>query len=264
MSQPPFGNIVGDVDIASLLVALFVLFFLGLVLHLRREDKREGYPLIDPAGGSDGEGFPAMPSPKRFVLEDGGDVFAPHPDPQPPLAARRAFPFPGSPLAPTGDPVVDAVGPAAYALRRETPTMYTPALPQVEPMRSLPGWSLVPDDPDPRGMTVVGRDGVPVGTVRELWLDQAVKIIRYLEVDLDAARGGGRVLVPIHHTEVSRRRNRVWVRALAARRFADVPGHADADLITAREEDRLNAFYAGARFFDRSPLAKRAEREAGA
>ena len=256
------GRIVGEVDVAQLLLAAFVLFFFGLVLYLRREDKREGYPLIDPAGGSDGEGFPSMPRPKRFVLRTSGEVFAPHPDPQPPLAARPAFPFPGAPLAPTGDPVVDGVGPAAWALRNETPTMYTPALPQVEPLRSLPGWTLVPDDPDPRGMAVVGRDGASVGVVRELWADQGVKIIRYLEVELDAGLGGRRVLLPIHHTEVSRRRNRVWVRAIRAARFADAPATADPDLITAREEDRVNAFYAGGRFFDETPLARRADREA--
>ena len=273
-SQP--GAIVGDVDVAQLLVAAFVIFFFGLVLYLRREDKREGYPLIDPAGGGDGEGFPTMPTPKRFVLRDGDETFAPHPDPQPELAVRPAFPFPGAPLKPTGDPVVDAVGPAAYALRRETPTMYTPALPQVEPLRSLDGWSLVPGDPDPRGMAVVGdvngdgftdvlgRDGAAAGVVRELWVDQGVKIIRYLEIELDAALGGRRVLTPIHHTVISRRRNRVWVRALTAARFAAAPATADPDLVTAREEDRINAFYAGARFFDTSPLARRAVRSARA
>ena len=151
------------------------------------------------------------------------------------------------------------MGPAAYALRRETPTMYTPSLPQVEPLRALQGWSLVPGDPDPRGMAVVGRDGAAVGVVTELWVDQGVKIIRYLEVEREAALGGGRVLVPLLQTEISRRRHRVWVKAIAAARFADAPQTAHPDLITAREEDRVNAFYAGGRFFDASPLTRRAQ-----
>jgi photosynthetic reaction center H subunit len=34
----------GNVDITEIILSVFVLFFLGLIIYLRREDRREGYP----------------------------------------------------------------------------------------------------------------------------------------------------------------------------------------------------------------------------
>ena len=42
--MPP-ASFTGTFDLAELAFYVFVLFFLGLVYYLRREDKREGYPL---------------------------------------------------------------------------------------------------------------------------------------------------------------------------------------------------------------------------
>jgi hypothetical protein len=39
------------------------------------------------------------------------------------------------------------------------------------------------------------------------------------------------------------------VSAIRGLQFAEVPRTAAPDLITAREEDQVNAFYAGAKFF---------------
>ena len=179
------GAITDHLDFAQLLVAAFFIFFIGLVLHLRQEDKREGYPLKDPAGGPDQVGFPELPTAKVFVLREGGQVTAPHADPQRELAARRLHPDPGSPLVPTGDPLADGVGPAAWALRKESPMFFQPGMVQVAPLRRLDGYSILPGDPDPRGMTVVGSDGAAVGVVADVWFDRGVKIVRYLEVALD-------------------------------------------------------------------------------
>ena len=44
-----------SIDLAEILFTLFWLFFIGLVLYLHRESKREGYPLE-----SDNEGVHAM------------------------------------------------------------------------------------------------------------------------------------------------------------------------------------------------------------
>jgi photosynthetic reaction center H subunit len=54
--------ITDHLDFAQLLVVAFFIFFAGLILHLRAEDKREGYPLKDPAGGPDQVGFPEIPA----------------------------------------------------------------------------------------------------------------------------------------------------------------------------------------------------------
>jgi photosynthetic reaction center H subunit len=248
-----FGGLAGEFDIAQLMVILFVIFFFFLVLHLRQEDKREGYPLKDPAGGPDQEGFPPIPKPKTFLLMEGGTATAPHPEIEPPLLARRFPDVPGSPLIPTGDPLRDGVGPAAYALRKTTPLIYDFHKIQVLPMRVLPDWSVAYPDKDPRGLRVLAADGVDVGVVVDLWIDRSVKILRYLEVEVKLALGTRRSLLPIHYTDIKSRKGLIKVSAIRGAQFAEAPGTAAPDTITAREEDQLNAFYAGARFFRSFP-----------
>ena len=53
-----------SIDVAQLAIWLFWLFFLGLVLYLRREDKREGYARDRENPGGIAHGFPAPPGPK--------------------------------------------------------------------------------------------------------------------------------------------------------------------------------------------------------
>lgn len=246
-----FGNgaIIGDVDVAQLLVVAFFIFFFGLVLHLRTEDKREGYPLVDPAGGSDGEGFPPMPRPKLFLLRQGGAVTAPHPEDERPLAAESAFPFPGSALEPVGDPLADGVGPAAWAAtRKHEPLWYMPGVTQLAPLRRVEGWAFAKGDPDLRGLPVVDAWGAQAGVVADLWLDRGVRILRYLEVETGT---GERRLLPIHHTDLRAIERRVALRGVRAAHVASTPAIAEPDVVTAREEDRICAHYAGARFFSR-------------
>jgi photosynthetic reaction center H subunit len=247
--MPSSGGLVGDFDVAQLMVILFVLFFVGLVLHLRQEDKREGYPLKDPAGGPDQQGFPPIPAPKTFLLMDGGSTTAPHPEVERPIAARRFPNVPGSPLIATGDPLRDGVGPASYALRRTEPLIYDVGKIQVLPLRSLPDWGLAYADQDPRGLRVLAADGVDVGFVVDLWIDRSVKILRYLEVEVTLAIGTRRCLLPIYYSNIKARKGVVKVSAIRSLQFAEVPRTTAPDLITAREEDQVNAFYAGAKFF---------------
>lgn len=54
----------GSIDVAQLAIWLFWLFFLGLVLYLRREDKREGYARDRENPGGIAHGFPTPPGPK--------------------------------------------------------------------------------------------------------------------------------------------------------------------------------------------------------
>ena len=57
-------------DVAELALYAFFLFFFGLVIYLRREDKREGYPLASDRTDSSGgrvqvQGWPPAPPPKK-------------------------------------------------------------------------------------------------------------------------------------------------------------------------------------------------------
>lgn len=54
------------IDVAQIAIWLFWVFFFGLVYYLRREDKREGYPLEDEAPGVVRQGWPPMP-PKKEI-----------------------------------------------------------------------------------------------------------------------------------------------------------------------------------------------------
>ncbi len=57
-----------NIDFAQIMVYAFWIFFFGLVYYLRREDKREGYPLISSRG--EVNGFPMTPGPKQFIARD--------------------------------------------------------------------------------------------------------------------------------------------------------------------------------------------------
>jgi len=52
------------VDGATILIWAFWLFFALLLIYIRREDKREGYPLDSDREGVKVQGFPAMPEPR--------------------------------------------------------------------------------------------------------------------------------------------------------------------------------------------------------
>ena len=72
------GAITDYIDVAQIVLYAFWIFFAGLIIYLRSEDKREGYPLeSDRSGRVTVQGFPRMPAPKTFLLADGSTVFAP-------------------------------------------------------------------------------------------------------------------------------------------------------------------------------------------
>jgi photosynthetic reaction center H subunit len=245
------GAIAGTIDVAQLALIAFAIFFLGLVYHLRREDKREGYPLEDPApNGRPLVGFPLPPArPKVFRTMHSGQEEMPHEEPQGPLNAVPTSPVPGMPLVPVGNPLLAGVGPGAWAMRRDEPLMTHEGHPQVAPLRRMAGWHVTDGDADPRGMVVIAADGIAVGEVVELWLDHGVKILRYLEVALSAATGPRLVLLPIYYTDIRKRRREIRVKAIMSNQFADVPVLRNPDQITAREEDRVNAYYCGGLFY---------------
>jgi hypothetical protein len=52
-------------DVAQIALYAFWIFFAGLIFYLRREDKREGYPLDSDRARVPVQGWPAMPEPRE-------------------------------------------------------------------------------------------------------------------------------------------------------------------------------------------------------
>ena len=67
----PSPYIFGNFDAAEFCLIAFFVFFAGLVFYLRREDRREGYPLEDDVSGrlepetSSSSGYPSRRSSRR-------------------------------------------------------------------------------------------------------------------------------------------------------------------------------------------------------
>ena len=242
------GAITGYIDVAQIALYAFWIFFAGLIVYLRREDKREGYPLeSDRSGRVRVQGFPRMPAPKVFKLANGATVEAPRNERDTrPIMAQPTGLYLGAPWQPTGNPMLDAVGPAAYALRADHPDLTLSGLPLIVPMRAAAGYSVAANDPDPRGMEVYGADRVLGGTVHDIWVDRAEPQIRYLEVATHAAR---HVLLPITFAKIDGRKRRVAVKSILGSQFATVPGLANPDQVTLLEEDRITAYYASGNLY---------------
>ncbi|MFO1323604.1 MAG: photosynthetic reaction center subunit H [Burkholderiales bacterium] len=240
----PTGAITQYIDVAQLALYAFWIFFAGLVYYLRREDKREGYPLeSDRSGAIDVKGWPAPPPPKSRLLSR-GMVAGGGPDRRA-VAAQPTGAWLGAPLEPTGDPMRDGVGPASHAQRADVPDLTFEGAPRIVPLRAAPGFGVDANDPDPRGMTVVGADGEAGGVVRDVWVDRSETIFRYFEVEVAAQGGPRRVLLPVNFSKLDAQRGVVNVRAITGAQFAHVPPHANPDTVTLREEDRITGYFGG-------------------
>jgi len=241
-------NIAPGIDVALLVLNAFVLFFLGLIFYLRREDRREGYPLEDDITGRiDSVGGPLHTgTTKSFKLPFGqGTVTAPTGGRDAfKLAARRLERSAGAPLVPTGNPLVDGIGPAAWAERAKRPDLDMEGHPRIVPLSSAEGFFVAKEDADPVGYAVVGADGAVAGTVRDLWIDKADRLIRYIEVTLEAG-AGEIVLAPMMMAKIDRRRGRIVIDALLASQFAGAPRLESASTITLYEEERVQAYFGG-------------------
>lgn len=239
----------GDFDVAELCLVTFFLFFAGLVFYLRREDRREGYPLEDDVTGRQeplgGLFFTARP--KTFVLPHGhGTRTYPNPGNRDrrTLAARRSAPMDGAPIEPTGNPLVDGIGPGSYAERPLYPDATIDGHAKIVPMRIAPDFHLSPGDPDPRGMTVIGCDGLAAGVVSDVWVDRSEVLIRYLEVAV-GGEAGRRVVIPMTMATVSGSKRTVSTHTVTAAQFADAPALESTDQITLYEEDRVMGYFGG-------------------
>lgn len=233
------------IDVALLVFWAFLLFFVCLIFYLRREDRREGYPLEDEASGrlDTPGGVLHTASTKSFLLPFGhGTVTAPTHGREPvDIAARRIERSPGAPYVPTGDPLADGIGPAAWANRAKRPDIDMDGHPRVIPLSSATGFSIAREDSDLTGWSVVGADGEVAGQVSTLWIDTADRLVRYIQI----ADAGAPLLAPMMMAKVDRRRRRVVIDALNAAQFAGVPRLEAPDQITLYEEERVQAYFGG-------------------
>ena len=247
------GAISNYIDVAQIVLYGFWIFFAGLIFYLRREDKREGYPL-ESDRSSDRvmvQGFPAIPDPKVFLLSNGETQEAPRAEPEREFALTPVAPWPGAPLMPTGDPMKDGVGPASYALRADVPDVTAEGENKIAPLRLLSDYLLETRDPDPRGMEVMCADNQVAGTETDVWVDRGEPQIRYYEVEVPLEEGSRQALLPVGFARIlgGRIRPLVRVESIFAHHFADVPATKSPDQITRLEEDQICGYFAGGHLY---------------
>lgn len=241
------GEIVGSIDVAQVVLYVFWVFFAGLVFYLRQEDRREGYPLLsEPSGHPENNGVIFIPEKKTFKLPHGGTVSKPDGtiDARP-VKATPVEPWAGAPFAPTGDPMLDAVGPASYAERSDKPDLTFDGHAKIVPLRVSTHHFVEARETDPRGLDVLGGDGKVAGKVRELWVDRSETLIRYLEIDVAGATPPRTALVPINFAKIDSTRKLVKVAALYAKHFAKIPALKSPDQVTLLEEDKIVGYFGG-------------------
>lgn len=249
------AEIVGNIDGAQVVLYAFWVFFAGLIWYLQAESRREGYPLeSDVEGKYDKDPWLQLPSPKTFILPHGKGTRT-YPDPANrdtrPIKAMRASPAPGSPLVPTGNPLVDGVGPAAWAERPDYPDLNPHGKPVIRPMSVAKTFSVAAQDTNPIGLEVITADGQVAGTVSEVWIDTMESVIRYYEV----TSGKSTFLLPMHFAVLrSKLRGKVkgkefYVHALIAEQYKDIPGIKGKDQITMLEEEKIQAYFGGGNLY---------------
>lgn len=262
------GYITQYIDVAQLALYLFWLFFVLLVLYLNKESRREGFPL---RFHENDRGAPStdhkVPEPKTYELLNGESVQLPSGknDDHRELNATPLGPWPGAPLVPNGDAMIDGLGAAAWAERADHPDMTTEGTPRIVPLSSLPSdeFFVAKMSSDPRGMDVRACDDVVVGKVTEIMLDRMEMLPRYYQVALNSGKS---VLLPMMYMRLRRqarapinarlnqrmidtRQKEVRVASLNSAQFENVPLCASSDFITLLEEDKVQAYYGGAHVY---------------
>lgn len=236
-----------SIDVAQVVLYAFYIFFFGLIYWLRMEDRREGYPLesdnprrVSPVGQF------LIPKPKRFLLPDGHTYDAPSfARDQREIAAERTAKAAGSPLEPTGNPLLSNVGPASWAERHDEVEKNRHGEDMVVPLRVAESFSLGAG-PDPRGFDLVAGDGKVAGKVKEVWIDRADLLVRYLEVEV---AGAGVRLVPMPLVKLDGETKRAKISAIHAHQLTDVPTTKEPDRITTLEEEKVSAYFAGGKLY---------------
>ncbi|MFY8047834.1 MAG: photosynthetic reaction center subunit H [Erythrobacter sp.] len=242
--------IVGTFDVAELAFLLFFGFFIALVFYLNKESRREGYPLEDEETGKIHPGSLFDGDKKSFQLPHGRGTYVPEDVARDDInvPAVQAFRGAGAPFVPTGNPMKDGMGPAAWANRSKYPDLTFDGRPRIVPIAQSHELIVSPNDPELIGWPVMAADKQIVGKVSDIWVDQAEHIIRYLEVETTT---GKRVLAPMMVAAVQTngifgdKPELVEIDAITAAQFEDVPALETPGIITRYEEDRVQAYFGG-------------------
>jgi photosynthetic reaction center H subunit len=233
------GAITQYVDVAQLVLYLFWIFFFGLIYYLVRENHREGYPMETDSGRGTITGWP-VPQPKTYTLSSGAQFSAPRPSAPEQVLAEPSHGWIGAPLDPiNANPMLDCVGPGSYAQRADVPDVNAEGHPRLQPLRLASAYGVSLKNADPRGLPVLGADGVAGGTVADLWIDHSEHLFRYIEVRL--ADGSRNVMLPINFARI--RSDSVQVKSIMGRHFKDVPAIRRDDQITFLEEEKVMGYY---------------------
>ena len=240
------GTFFGEFDLASLTLWLFYGFFALLIIYIQRENMREGYPMTDDDGEEAANQGPfPVPEDKTFILPHGkGELTVPsgqRPD-RADIAMARTGPGNGYPLEPTGDPMIDGIGPGAWCNREDAPELDGHGHPKLVPMSAAEAFSVAAGF-DPRGLPVMAGDEEIVGKICDMWIDEPEQLVRYLEIELDTKWGSGTRLAPLTMARILP--TRVQVRSIYGKHFDNVPKHASPRQVTKLEEDMISAYYGG-------------------
>lgn len=249
--------IVGSFDVAELAFLLFFGFFVALVFYLNRESRREGYPLEDEDTGKIHPGSLFDGDKKSFQLPNGRGTYVPEDVARDDInvPAVQAFRAAGAPWVPTGDAMIDGMGPAAFANRSKYPDLTFDGRPRIVPIAQSHELIVSPNDPQLIGWPVVAADGVTAGKVSDIWVDQSEHLIRYLEIETTSGKkvlapmmvavvhGNGLIdaLLPI----IEDKPKFVEIDAITAAQFENVPALDTAGIVTRYEEDRIQAYFGG-------------------
>ncbi|PWJ21702.1 photosynthetic reaction center subunit H [Jannaschia seohaensis] len=236
----------GQFDLVSLSLWLFYGFFALLIFYLQTENMREGYPLENDDGTlAPNQGPFPLPGQKTFTLPHGrGSVVQPNVDPEGREIAMRKSTVPnGFPFEPTGDPMLDGVGPASWAPRRDLPELDGHGHPKLAPMNGLDGFR-VSAGTDPRGLPVMGDDGKIAGEVSDMWIDVPEQLVRYLEIDVADA---GKRIVPLTLARIHG--DHVEIKALHKKHFAQIPATKSPTQVTMLEEEKIMGFVGGGKLY---------------
>lgn len=237
----------GNFDLASAAIWLFWIFFAGLVYYLQTENMREGYPLeTDDGAPAPNQGpFPVPTKDKTFILpHERGEVTLPSGQrgDRPVLALQRTSKAAGSPYMPTGDAMMDGVGPASWAPRRDVPELDAHGHNKIKPMTDMPEFA-VSAGRDPRGKPVVTGDGEVVGRVIDMWIDVPEQYVRYLTMDVNPEGSGTNRLIPANFARI--KSNCVVIRSLYEHNIEGIPTTKSAAQITLLEEEKIMAWFGG-------------------
>jgi photosynthetic reaction center H subunit len=240
----------GEFDLASLALWLFYIFFAALIIYIQRENMREGYPMEDDEGNkSSNPSMWPLPSDKTFKLPHGrGEVTVPSGQAQERanIPLKRVGPGNGYPLEPTGDPMLDGVGPASWAPRRDVPELDGHGHPKIIPMASKDIFH-VSAGQDPRGLPVMSADGEVVGKIVDMWIDEPEQLVRYMEMELDGKWGKGNRLIPMTFARI--KSSKVAIHALYGKHFATIPKTSSTRQVTLLEEDKISGYFGGGKLY---------------